>query len=504
MGQYRFTIPSCKEFQNESLLAAQIVGLEGVPWPCKTTVEDNQLIISRNTDVSGRLLIPFTSALFGEICLTTGTLPEKPSLYLLDVELARGTLSRLRNQVSIWREGGLAISEEFDARLHRLTDRFSESVFLLEGEHIQKRVELCIEILGSAIELAFEITDEFSDQVSKIRLEQEQTAPIIVGSIVRPELIEPLDGFAAKNLCHPVQATIHSDFESASNEPLTHDLAVLDSTIEWIAAQNTSRILGPILDFSLSQPPGWLGQPTTFDSQLKAAVSLCRQLGQRYSGKLKIVHVASGLNGVGHQHFNYPQQLQLTLEMIEALDQSLINTSLMVSFDQPWGERLAMATGGVQAMEIADSLLRYGARLSALGLEFNLNYWPHGTLMRDPLQWVDLIDRWAQFGLPLATLFSAPTGEASALDSTTRFFQTIRSGANRNQFSNVLSTLFKMIVNRPSVNIISWNYLSDQTNERFPQSGLVNSQMELKPIAQWFQEIQDYADAVTNPKRDEV
>ncbi len=50
MGFYRFAIPDSDRFSPESLLSSQIVGLEGIPWPCKTSIETGHLVIFRNTD----------------------------------------------------------------------------------------------------------------------------------------------------------------------------------------------------------------------------------------------------------------------------------------------------------------------------------------------------------------------------------------------------------------------------------------------------------------------
>lgn len=496
MGQYRFAIPDSQRFHENSLVAAQIIGLEGIPWPGKTILQDRTLVVSRNTNLSGRLLIPFETAQHGELAICTGTLPEKETEYLLDVELARGCLSRLRNQVSIWREGGLKISPDFDTGLDDLVEKFASAVFM---QDVSERVQLCEQVMDESVNLMFEITNEFSRQIAAIHSTQPKNVPVIAGSVFDGHstraVKQRLTDLSIQRMAQPVRAEPVDDAGE-------FDFSATNGVIDWLSEPTASsvRIVGPLLQFDNMSLPGWMPEEASFEERLDAAKSVCRRLGAEYQRRIKILHVTSGLSGVGHQHFNYPQQLQMTLEMLETLDQAMPNTSMMVSFDQPWGERLSMATGGVQAMEIADALLRYGARISAFGLEFNLDYWPQGTLMRDPLQWVDLIDRWSQFGLPLAIYLTAPTGDIRSA-SGGRFAKTIRGSTDGGHHLQYLTTVFNFLIRRPSVNVVAWRRSMDQDNHRFPLSGLLNEQGDQKEVMQWFGRlVQEVADERAVPK----
>ncbi len=485
MGQYRFAIPDSERFVADSLIAGQIVGLEGIPWPGKTLLHESLLLINRNTNISGRLLLPWKTPGFGELSLTTGTLPEVAEPYLLDVELARGSLSRLRNQVSIWSEGGLNIPADFQNALDATVEAFSTALF--SRNLASQRVQICEQVLDRCVELMFQITDRFSDQIAALHNAQTQPVPVIAGTVrclPTPVTDDPSMPWCVQQMSQPeIRVASEKDME-----PL--DFGHLDRVVDWLDDVNAKsvRIGGPLLPFDHTQLPCWIPGDGTFEDRVEAARRLCRRLGALYQKRIKILHVTSGISGVGHQHFNYPQQLQMTLEMLESLDQVMPNTSMMVSFDQPWGERLSMATGGVPAMEIADSLLRYGARISAIGLEFNLDYWPQGTMMRDPLQWVDMIDRWSQFGLPLVIYLSAPTGD-TAKSANSRFLQTIRGNTHPARLAKYLTTVFNLLVRRPAVNVVAWRYWADNENQRFPLAGLVDDQGQPKPMWEWFQSI---------------
>ena len=490
MGQYHFTIPDSDRFREESIVVAQIVGLEGIPWPCKTGIEGSRLTLHRNLDLSGRLLVPFRTSGFGELALTTGTLPEMETPYLLDLELARGGLSRLRNQISIWREGGLDISPGFDERVESLIERFAQAVFIGSGDE-NRRVAICEAVIDETVALMFELTDEFSRQIAALHQSQPQNVPVIAGTVeTSPDgkpAGNPDESLAIQRMEQPVLVP-GDDTDEGNGDHF--DFTATARVVDWLTDEtaHSVRICGPLMQFDNTSLPDWMPQDASFEKRLDATRRMCRSFGNEFQKRIKILHVASGISGVGHQYFNYPQQLQMTLEMLESLDQSMPSTSMMVSFDQPWGERLSMATGGVQSMEIADALLRYGARISAIGLEFNLDYSPQGTLMRDSLQWVDLIDRWSQFGLPLAIYLSAPTGNPDTAPAS-RFMQTIRNSTGETGYLQYLTTVFNLLVRRPAVNVIAWRRTWDSDNRRFPLGGLIDEQLQAKPAYHWFADL---------------
>jgi hypothetical protein len=328
----------------------------------------------------------------------------------------------------------------------------------------------------------FEITDEFSAQVAALHHVRSDNVPVIAGCVLEgpqtPRLASALSALPVQRICQPVWR--QGDNETAGSV----DFAPVQPVGDWLndPAAATVRVAGPLLQFDNTRLPDWLPSEATFEEKMNTVKRFCRAFGAAFPRRIKILHVTSGISGVGHQYFNYPQQLQMTLEMLEAAEQVLPNTSMMVSFDQPWGERLSMATGGVPAMEVADALLRYGARISAFGLEFNLGYWPQGSLRRDPLQWVDLVDRWSQFGLPLAIYLSAPSGPLPDSGNGGRFLKTIRVSTEAAAHEDYLRTIVNLLARRPAVNVIAWRRSRDSDNPRFPLSGLADESGHAKPI----------------------
>ena len=64
-----------------------IQGIDGIPWSCKWLRDGNCLRIEKHENQSGRLFIQYPFDDFGAMVVSTGTLPESPIPYLLDLEL---------------------------------------------------------------------------------------------------------------------------------------------------------------------------------------------------------------------------------------------------------------------------------------------------------------------------------------------------------------------------------------------------------------------------------
>lgn len=475
MGRYLFRIPDKDAFPEHALSQAQVIGLEGVPWTGSTSLQGDQLVVIRHVDLSGRLLVPFESSALGTVHLPTATLPESEHPWELDLELARGTISRLRNQVALWEEAGVTFPDDIRRRISTLNRDFSICLF---EESLDDPNPISFSALTErALTVMTDATRAFVSQVNEFLAKDASSVPVHCGVVSRgPEVDSPL----------PTIQMAPKILKSGATKGLP-DIAPFTQAVEWAEALGSSRlgIVGPLLDFARPDLPEWLATTTSFEQKLALARNVCRSVGQQFGSRLRLFAPFAGINGVGHQHFNYPQQLQLVMECLEVLDRSMSGASIIVGFDQPWGERLAMTNGGVPAMDIVESLLRYGSRISAIALEFNIGYVPHGTFVRDPLQWVDLIDRWSQFGLPLVIHLTAPIGMDDQLPDS-RFSQTVSKSCLGDKFPRHLATIIELLQSRPAVNVVAWKYPYDNDNSRFPLCGLFDAdgkpKREAEPI----------------------
>jgi hypothetical protein len=473
MGRYSFTIPDDDRFVAESFSRAQIIGLDGIPWTSSSAIQEDNLVITRHVDISGRLLVPFRTSHHGILHLPTGTLPESGSPWRVEIELARGCLNRLRNQVSIWQESGLQIPSNTLKAIEAQVAAYSEALFS-GGSASNGAARKFGDIVDDVVDLMVLLTREFTRQVEKINKSDPKFVPVHCG--VRVISSEP--GAAELPAIQLVPR-----FDSIVPETQMIDVRPFGAIVNRIANTAAGQFLmcGPVIDFSDAELPVWLRGTTTFEQRLALIKMVCRDIGLQYGKSIRLFNPVAGISGVGHQYFNYPQQLQMAVEVMEVVDRTMPNTSTVLGFDQPWAERLSMANGGVPAIEIAESLLRYGTRLTAAGLEFLPGYAPQGTFLRDPLQWIDLVDRWAQFGLPLVVYLAAPLPTSDGKLPASRFAQTVSETCRAPEFVEHLVMLIELLKSRPSVNVVVWKYATDAENPRFPLSGLLDERGRPKP-----------------------
>lgn len=479
MGEFSFRVPVDWNLDPYHANSIHVVGLDGIPWPCRILVADDPiepktrklLTVSRNRDESGRLYLVFPFERRGEMLICTGTLPVREQPYELLTELARGTLNRLRNQISIWSEGGLAIGDSIHYQVGSATTLLSESILCEDSAH---RDEVARQSIEKTMDAIFELSDAFGEQISEFRRNHDEINKFWLATVVGTgDQFEP-------SLAHPGFDLVQVDLRP---ECSTQAARLTEGGAEDFGKR---VIVGPWLDASVGGMSQRLINMDDYLARKDHLVNECRKQLEHLPSTTSLIHVVGGLNGVGHRHLSYPQQLQVTVDMLRAVEESRVELPTMVSFDFPWAERLAGAVGGVHPLQIADSLLRQGLPISFLGLDISLDYWPNGCTIRDPLQWIDLADVWAQLGLPLILCFRAPTGACSSTNdlSENRHVNQTRSNSTDQTRVEYLSTVLPMMIARPTVHGLIWRQWQDHDDRRFPCGGFRDDAGNEKVITQ--------------------
>ncbi len=472
MGEFRFRTPVDWQLPAEVAATIHIVGLDGIPWPCKVTLSNATLIVSRNREESGRTYIGYQSKKFGRLMVCTGSLLANDDYDLL-IELARGTLNRARNQISNWGEGGLKISSDVREKVRHATQQLGTA---LMSRNVGQRDDLARQSIDQTLDAVFELSKSFGSQVSSYRkahldVEHFWMASTVPAGLNQVDLI-PADG-RQDGTC------------LWEKDPFDRN-RVLPSQLSPTEDQPVSvpLIVGPFLDASAGGMSQSLIECDDFRARRSHVLNSMRSSLEALPANVSMLHLASGVNGLGHRHLNYAQQLQLIVDMLNLVDELSIQTPSMVSFDFPWAERLAGAVGGIHPLQVADSLLRQGVRLSYLGLEMNLDYGATGSAFRDPLQWIDLVDIWAQLGVPLVLCLRMPSevlvGNPSEGDN--RLIHRPGDGMTDQQRMEVLDTVLPMMSARPMVAGILWQQWRDDDDVRFPFGGLISAEGNEKPV----------------------
>ena len=118
MGVMKFRLPSNEPAQRlPDYRKAYITGLDRTPGRLAVELRNGLMTCVRDTPESGRLFVPWPIEGHGMPIVGTATLAERTSPYMLAVELARGKLNDIRNQLSDWVQMGLRSTPELEKAL---------------------------------------------------------------------------------------------------------------------------------------------------------------------------------------------------------------------------------------------------------------------------------------------------------------------------------------------------------------------------------------------------
>jgi Glycosyl hydrolase family 10 len=464
MGQLHFLVPQPERLSPESIASAHFTGRDRLPLITSAELETpGELLVDREDGESGSFNILWPVEGRGRILLTTSTLIERQQPYLLPLELARGTLNRLRNLLAEWEASGLATPEPVRKLLAEALESFVVAV-ANQTQTVESSVaaEKSIAVCLTAID---EMAAAIVDQVSLARQRQSQrVVPLFAGRLGKriPDAAITAAFSAAFNA-----AAVPFSWSHVEADEGRQDWRICDAQLEWCQTRGLRIGGGPLIELQRHSLPDWIYLwEGDFDNLLMVASDYVRAVVTRYRGKLHFWNAGGRLVTGDALGLDEEQKLRLVLRSVEVIRMIDPSTPVIVSFDQPWAEYMARRETDLHPLQFADALVRADLGVSGVGLEINVGTGERATLPRDPLEFNALLDRWSMLGLPLLMSLTFPSDGA---DFTPQLQQ------------QWLETYVPIILARPTVQALFWNQLRDQDSDDFPNTGLVDSAGSIKP-----------------------
>ncbi len=419
--------------------------------------------------------------------LSTASLMERPRPYHLQVELARGTLNRLRNQIAAWEGLGMTIPGEILPRLATARDHLSWAVTRqAEPEAAADRAALAIRTALDAITL---LSDTYVAQALAARHRQTGRLNALLG-------FKMGDGVPSEAISRQIAGAFNTamvplawrDIEAREGKP---DWTRSDQQIEWCRAQGLKICGGPLLQIDKWSLPDWMylwGEDDE-ESFRSCVAEHVQAVVSRYRGRVQLWQCAARLNVNNEFSHSEEQRLRLAVLTIESIRRADPRAPIVLSIDEPGGSFMSRDEYALSPWHFADALVRAELGLAGIGLEINFGYKPHGTEPRDALEFGRQMDRWSMLGLPLlVTIVAASSAQrdpqarsqavtVAYLEQGELSAETQRAWAEK--FMPVL------LAKQPVQGII-WNQLSDHQPHEFPHSGLFDAEDRPKPIIEVF------------------
>jgi len=480
----RFLVPRSEDLPPHVVERAYVASFEGAPWETQTRLEGDCLVVTREVEESGCLHIPWRVAGHGELVLATTNLMERHQPYDLAIELARGSLNRIRNQFAWWEMAGLLAPERVKDELDQTQQLFVQAV---TGSAAQ-RFEAASRVLVRAQGVIDNLVAAYTEQALAMRCRDGQRLPTLLaidlGTSVptaeqTPRLTEAFNS-AVAGFCW-------RDIEADTDQ---FDWTRCDAQVAWRRDANVRLCSGPLLRLDAHSLPDWLylyegdfGQIVEFvERYVKAVVA-------RYHGRVNVWNCAAGTNIPGALSLTEEQQLHLTVRALEIVRQSAPNTPVIVTFDQPWGEYLRNQPLELSPIYFADALSRAQLGVSGFGLEINLGYYRGGSFPRDLLEVSRLLDRWSFLATPMLVFLTIPSADEA--DPKTRIETPAAVGygdgaPTPNLQAQMVGDLLDLLLCKHSVQGIAWSQWRDDAPHHFPHGGLVDAAGNEKPALERF------------------
>jgi hypothetical protein len=477
MGQIRFLVTPADRITDEVLQLAYLSGADHTPWPVRLEVEGGVLTLERAESESASLTLPWPVERHGLLGLCTATLLERPEPYHLPLELARGTIHRLRDQLFEWQMIGLAIPKEVQDKLAEAIGRFSWAV--VSQDEVPQSAAKAQDALRTALDASQLLAGAYAEQVIAARRRVGGKLPSLLGAELSGP---PLDDAAAKMFLSAFNAALVSvcwrDIEANEGD---FSWSACDEHVAWCRAHGLKVCAGPLLQPDPRGLPDWVYLwEDDFENLTAAAGDFIRAAVERYRGKVDFWLCAARANTCEALSLSEEENLRLAagaLDLVRTLDP---DTPTVVSIDQPWGEYMGRRAVESPPLHFADALVRSGLDLRALMLELNLGCFRGGTLPPTELDLSRRLDTWSVLGLPLLVSLAIPSGDREDPLGQRRLRVPPGSWSLESQQAWTARYVPLMLA-KPGVLGVFWNQLRDGQPHDFPHAGLFGPRRTLKP-----------------------
>ncbi|MDZ4819357.1 MAG: hypothetical protein SGJ20_10330 [Planctomycetota bacterium] len=437
-----FLVPNGDCLPSEALSRGYYSSREETPQRSLLEATAEGFDLHREDTESLTLTILWNTQHYGPLALTTGTLMDRERPYLLPVELARGTLNRMRNQAALWSWAGMKISDDFLAAQKEAIRLFSHAA--INQHAARKAADLAEQSIDATLLAAHHLAQAYARQAADSRNRLTPRMAILQGA--RLDQNVPIDpGFellieASNTVCVPFS------WKQIEVNQKSRNWELCDAQVAWCQAHRMRVLCGPLLNLHAGQTPAWLRRDLPFDELLDQATEFLQAAVQRYRGHVHLWQCAAAINCGTALDLNEEQRLRLAVKAIEVVRAADPRAPVVISFAQPWGEYLRDESYELSPIHFADALSRGDLGLSGIGLEIDLGLSSGQTLPRDPLEFSRQLDRWSSLNLPLLIFLTVPS------DS---------SGFTLQSQADWVENYVPVLLGKQAVQAILWTQLQD-------------------------------------------
>ncbi len=486
MGVLKFQVTSPDAASRlTDLRKAYVTGLDRTPTRLTVEFRQGVMVCHRDVGESGRLFVPWPVPGHGTPIVGTATLAERREPYNLAVELARGKLNDVRNQLADWRQMGLRSPAQLDGVLAKAQSAFIKAA--TSADKAGDSYAASQESLRYAFESGEILTETYTTQVLQTRLAASPKLPT--------QFAAALDG-------DPKAAFWSSEFNQSFNAArLTCPWRTLapsegvyrwddmDAQLAWCKKQNIPVQAGPLLEFRPAAMPDWIWLwEGDFETILGLVVDLVRQVVQRYRGKIPLWHLVHRPASVDFLGLSEEEQIRIAARAIQVARQADPQAQFTIGVERPWAEWMGSSPFQLGPLHLADYLVRADLGLSGIAIEVAPGYSSPGSHLRDLFDFSRMLDLYALLNLPLHVWMTFPssTSPDPLADPSIRVETSQWPTAPEESIqANCAAKWIALAVAKPFVRSVTWTQIGDSTAHTYPHGGLYDAKNAPKPLLSW-------------------
>lgn len=490
MGVIKFRLPR-NDLGGElaSRRKAYMTGLDRTPSRLGLEFRNDLMICSRENSESARLFVPWPITGFGSPFVGTATLGERAAPYELALELARGKLNDVRNQMADWTQVGLRVDSELTRAMSEAHRAFVRAA--VSGDDEEARLAAARDCLAATSRAGDLLTDAYAKQVLHTRL--------ITGGKLTTSLGCALSG-------NPDRIPGSSRWRKAMNSARVgvswRDLAPtegkyrwepLDAQIAWCRKNKLAIEAGPLIEFLPSAMPDWIWLwEGDVDAITGLATDLVRQAVARYRGKIPLWHVVHRPAGHDLLGLGEEDQIRITARALQAARQADPTVQLCLGVDRPWAEWMSSSRFQLGPLHLCDYLIRSEVGLSRVAIEVAPGYSGPGSHYRDLFEFSRLLDLYALLNVPLHVTLVAPSAagdDPSAAPGVEVEPWQWPKPPNEELQADWAARWTALAVAKPFVSSVTWLQATDAVPHVYPHGGLHRADSTPKPAFERIREL---------------
>lgn len=331
-GLLRLVVPSGGQFTPQLADYAYMSGPDQIPWPCRTRVQNGELLVERNVSDSGKFHIPWPIEGHGRFMLSTATLMQRDRPYQLAVELARGKCNQVRNQIADWQSIGLSVPGKVEGAMHKALEALSHAV--TAQADAARAATLAQKSIVLALDAADLLVSSYTDQALAARHRSGHKINTLLAANLGQHLLEqPMLAYYLKAFNAAQVPLAWRAIEAAEG---VYQWDVTDRQIAACQENGLTVCAGPLLRLDAAGMPDWLYLwEGDFDSILSFITEFMEKVVIRYQGKIDVWQCAARVNVGEGLSLTEEQRLRMAARAIEVTQDIDRGTPLVVRFDQP-------------------------------------------------------------------------------------------------------------------------------------------------------------------------